>query len=38
MKFKTFPIDRQIDIMDCEAACLKIICKYYSLQLCESST
>ncbi|WP_406568144.1 hypothetical protein [Capnocytophaga ochracea] len=24
--------------MDCGVACLKKICKYYSLQLCESST
>ena len=42
MKFKTFPLDRQMDMMDCGAACLKMICKYYgkyySLQLCESST
>ena len=29
MKFKTFPSDRQLDIMDCGPACLKIISKYY---------
>ncbi len=29
MKFKTFPLDRQMDMMDCGAACLKMICKYY---------
>ena len=38
MKFKTFPLDRQMNMMDCGVACLKMICKYYSLQLCESST
>ena len=36
MRFKSFPINRQLDIMDCGPACLKMICKfygkYYSLQ------
>lgn len=29
MHFKSFPIDRQLDMMDCGPACLKMICKYY---------
>ena len=29
MNFKSFPIDRQLDMMDCGPACLKMICKYY---------
>lgn len=36
MKFKTFPCDRQLDMMDCGPACLKMVAKYhgkfYSLQ------
>lgn len=36
MKFNSFPIDRQLDMMDCGPACLKMIAKhygkYYSLQ------
>ncbi|MFD2148644.1 cysteine peptidase family C39 domain-containing protein [Mucilaginibacter antarcticus] len=36
MKFKQFPLDRQLDRMDCGPACLKMIAKYhgkfYSLQ------
>ncbi|WP_256007259.1 peptidase domain-containing ABC transporter [Pedobacter deserti] len=29
MKFKQFPVDRQLDLMDCGPACLKTISKYY---------
>lgn len=29
MKFKSFPLDRQLDLMDCGPACLKMIAKYY---------
>lgn len=29
MSFKKFPNDRQLDMMDCGPACLKIIAKYY---------
>lgn len=29
MRLKSFPCDRQMDMMDCGAACLKMICKYY---------
>ncbi|WP_316793708.1 peptidase domain-containing ABC transporter [Pedobacter frigoris] len=29
MVLKTFPNDRQLDMMDCGAACLKMIAKYY---------
>jgi len=29
MKFKSFPMDRQFDMMDCGPACLKIVAKYY---------
>ncbi|MGB4775955.1 MAG: peptidase domain-containing ABC transporter [Daejeonella sp.] len=29
MSFKRFPIDRQLDMMDCGPACLKMIAKYY---------
>lgn len=36
MQFNTFPVDRQLDMMDCGPACLKMIAKhygkYYSLQ------
>ena len=36
MNFKKFPLDRQLDMMDCGPACLKMIAKhygkYYSLQ------
>lgn len=30
MKFKTFPNDRQLDVMDCGPACLKMIAKFYN--------
>ncbi|MBB5643766.1 peptidase domain-containing ABC transporter [Pedobacter cryoconitis] len=29
MNFKLFPLERQLDIMDCGPACLKMIAKYY---------
>lgn len=36
MKFNSFPLDRQLDVMDCGPACLKMVAKsygkYYSLQ------
>lgn len=36
MKLKRFPLDRQLDMMDCGPACLKMVAKYhgkyYSLQ------
>jgi len=29
MNLKSFPLDRQLDMMDCGPACLKMITKYY---------
>jgi ATP-binding cassette subfamily B protein len=29
MKFRSFPVDRQMDMMDCGPSCLKMIAKYY---------
>ncbi|WP_090391298.1 cysteine peptidase family C39 domain-containing protein [Niabella drilacis] len=29
MKSHSFPCDRQLDMMDCGPACLKMIAKYY---------
>ncbi|MES2376037.1 MAG: peptidase domain-containing ABC transporter [Bacteroidota bacterium] len=29
MSLKQFPVDRQLDVMDCGPACLKMIAKYY---------
>ncbi len=29
MRYKSFPNDRQLDLMDCGPSCLKMIAKYY---------
>lgn len=33
MKFRNFPLDRQLDMMDCGPACLKMIAKFYGKYL-----